>query len=57
MHMEADVDAWRARIDVARGRCLLVICSARVDEREDALEQGDFCVLQSKECTCGTWDG
>src|SRR6266566_4906625 len=28
MHMEADVDAWRARLGVARGRCWLVIGSA-----------------------------
>jgi hypothetical protein len=49
MHMEADVDAWRARIGVARGRCLLVIGSARADEMEDALERGDVRVLQSKD--------
>ena len=49
MHMEADVDTWRARICVARGRCWLAIGSARAEEMEDALERGDMCVLQSKE--------
>jgi hypothetical protein len=49
MHMEADVDAWRARIGVARGRCWLVMGSVRADEMEDALERGDVGVLQSKE--------
>ena len=49
MHMEADVDAWRARVGVARGRCWLVIGSAHADEMEDALERGDACVLLSKE--------
>jgi hypothetical protein len=49
MHMEADVDAWRARVGVARGRCWLVIGSAHADEMEDALECGDASVLLSKE--------
>lgn len=49
MHMEADVDAWRARVGVARGRCWLVIGSAHADEMEDALERGDASVLLSKE--------
>ncbi|KAF8470284.1 hypothetical protein DFH94DRAFT_637821 [Russula ochroleuca] len=49
MHMEADVDAWRARVGVARGRCWLVVGSARVDEMEDKLERGDGSVLLSKE--------
>lgn len=49
MHMEADVDAWRARIAVARGRCWLAVGSARADEMEDALERDDMRVLQSKE--------
>jgi hypothetical protein len=49
MHMEADVDAWRARVGVARGRCWLVIGSAHADEMEDALERGDTSVLLGKE--------
>lgn len=49
MHMEADVDAWRARVGVARGRCWLVVGSAHADEMEDALERGDATVLHSKE--------
>ncbi|KAI0249667.1 hypothetical protein BJV78DRAFT_1129183 [Lactifluus subvellereus] len=49
MHIEADVDAWRARIAVARGRCWLAAGSARADEMEDALERDDVRVLQSKE--------
>ncbi|KAI9510549.1 hypothetical protein F5148DRAFT_976587 [Russula earlei] len=49
MHMEADVDAWRARIAVARGRCWLSIGSARMDEMEDKLERGEIGVLSSKE--------
>jgi hypothetical protein len=49
MHMEADVDAWRTRVVVARGRCSLAIGSARADELEDALERGDRRVLSSKE--------
>jgi len=49
MHMEADVDNWRARVGVARGRCWLVIGSARADEMEDTLERGDSSVLLGKE--------
>ncbi|KAI0258658.1 hypothetical protein BC834DRAFT_835112 [Gloeopeniophorella convolvens] len=49
MHMEADVDEWRARVTVARGRCWLAAGSARADELEDALEQGDAGVLRSRE--------
>ena len=49
MHMEADVDTWRARVGVARGRCSLVIGSAHADEMEDTLERGDASVLFSKE--------
>jgi hypothetical protein len=49
MHMEADVDAWRARVGVARGRCWLVIGSVHADEMEDALERGDTGVLHTKE--------
>ena len=49
MHMEADVDAWRARVGVARGRCWLAIGSVRADEMEDALGRGDGRVLLSKE--------
>jgi hypothetical protein len=49
MHMEADVDAWRARIGVARGRCWLVVGSAHADDMEDALDHGDSSVLLSKD--------
>ena len=49
MHMEADVDAWRTRVVVARGRCSLAIGSARADELEDALERGERRVLSCKE--------
>ncbi len=49
MHMEADVDVWRARVGVARGRCWLVIGSAHADEMEDALERGDASVLLGKD--------
>ena len=49
MHMEADVDAWRMRVVVARGRCSLAMGSARADELEDALERGDRRVLSCKE--------
>jgi len=49
MHMEADVDVWRVRVGVVRGRCWLVIGGARVDEMEDALERGDMGVFASKE--------
>lgn len=49
MHMEADVDSWRARVVAARGRCSLAIGSAHADELEDALERGDRRVLSSKE--------
>ena len=49
MHMEADVDTWRARVFAARGRCSLAIGSARADELEDALERCDRRVLGSKE--------
>ncbi len=45
MHMEADVDAWRVRVGVARGQCWLVIGSAHVDEMEDELECGDASVV------------
>ncbi|KAH9970955.1 hypothetical protein BGW80DRAFT_1324583 [Lactifluus volemus] len=50
MHMEADVDTWRARIGLARGRSWLVMGSARAEEMEDVLERGgDVRVLQGKE--------
>ncbi|KAH9958834.1 hypothetical protein BC827DRAFT_541589 [Russula dissimulans] len=43
------VGAWRACVDVARGRCSLVIGRARADGLEDRLEGGDLGVLLSKE--------
>ncbi|KAI9440878.1 hypothetical protein H4582DRAFT_1811523, partial [Lactarius indigo] len=49
MHMEADVDTWRARIVSAAGRCWLAIGSAHAEELEDALERGDRGVLGSKD--------
>jgi len=46
---EVDVEAWRARVDVARGRCSLVTGHVRADEVEDRVERGDVGVLLSKE--------
>ncbi|TCD71717.1 hypothetical protein EIP91_005483 [Steccherinum ochraceum] len=47
MKMEADIDVWRGPVTRARGRCWLVVGSARAEEMEDALERGDTSVLGS----------
>ncbi|KAM5541295.1 hypothetical protein V8D89_004849, partial [Ganoderma adspersum] len=49
MKNEADMDAWRAPILSARGRCWLVMGSAPVEEMEAALESGDLDVLHTPE--------
>ncbi|TBU39324.1 hypothetical protein BD309DRAFT_872523 [Dichomitus squalens] len=49
MKNEADMDAWRAPILSARGRCWLVMGSASVDDMEPALEAGDLEVLHTPE--------
>ena len=49
MKNEADMDAWRAPILSARGRCWLVMGSAPVEEMETALEAGDLDVLHTPE--------
>ena len=49
MKNEADMDAWRAPILSARGRCWLVMGSAPVEEMEAALEAGDLDVLHTPE--------
>lgn len=49
MKMEADMDAWRGPITWARGRCWLIVGSARADELETALEKGDMDVLDSED--------
>lgn len=49
MKMEADMDAWRGPITRARGRCWLIVGSARVEEIEAALERNEMEVLQSEE--------
>ncbi|KAF5379514.1 hypothetical protein D9615_006522 [Tricholomella constricta] len=49
MKMEADVDAWRRPIQRARGRCWLVIGSARIDALEAALEAGEIDLGTSEE--------
>jgi hypothetical protein len=48
MKMEADTDAWRGSITQARGRCWLVIGSARAELIEPELEHGDVQVLTSE---------
>lgn len=49
MKMEADMDAWRGPITRARGRCWLIVGSARVEELEAALERGEMDILQSED--------
>ncbi|KZT20994.1 hypothetical protein NEOLEDRAFT_1164772 [Neolentinus lepideus HHB14362 ss-1] len=49
MKMEVDMDAWRGPITSARGRCWLIMGSAKVEELESALERGELEVLQSEE--------
>ncbi|KAI0782814.1 hypothetical protein C8Q75DRAFT_795724 [Abortiporus biennis] len=49
MKMEADMNVWRGSVIKARGRCWLVVGSARSEELEDALERGEENVLLSEE--------
>ncbi|GLB41532.1 hypothetical protein LshimejAT787_1001320 [Lyophyllum shimeji] len=49
MKMEADMDAWRGPINSARGRCWLVVGSARIEEIEAAIERGDINLAASEE--------
>ncbi|KAK0489421.1 hypothetical protein IW261DRAFT_413861 [Armillaria novae-zelandiae] len=49
MKMEADMDAWRGPITRARGQCWLIVGSARADEIEDRVADGDVRVLGSEE--------
>ncbi|KAL0954071.1 hypothetical protein HGRIS_005221 [Hohenbuehelia grisea] len=49
MKMEADTDAWRGPILRARGRCWLIVGSAKVEEIESALEAGDMDILRSED--------
>ncbi|SJL13881.1 uncharacterized protein ARMOST_17330 [Armillaria ostoyae] len=49
MKMEADMDAWRGPITRARGQCWLIVGSARADEIEDRVGEGDVGVLRSEE--------
>ncbi|KDQ61795.1 hypothetical protein JAAARDRAFT_31273 [Jaapia argillacea MUCL 33604] len=48
MKMEADMDAWRGSITLARGRCWLIMGSSQVEELEVALDAGDTSVLNSE---------
>lgn len=49
MKMEADMDIWRGTVTTARGRCWLVVGSSRAEELEEAIERGEFDVLQTEE--------
>lgn len=49
MKMEADMDAWRSPINRARGRCWLVVGSARAEEFEAAMEESDASLVDSPE--------
>ena len=49
MRNEADVDAWRALVDSARGRCWLIFGSAGAVMLEPALERGELAILDSEE--------
>ncbi|KAG6889757.1 hypothetical protein C0995_014684 [Termitomyces sp. Mi166 len=49
MKMEADMDAWRGPINRARGRCWLVVGTARAEEFEAAMEESDGSLADSKE--------
>jgi len=48
MEMEADMDVWRGSITRARGRCWVVVGSARAKVLEAALERGEMDVLFSE---------
>ncbi|KAK7685809.1 hypothetical protein QCA50_011155 [Cerrena zonata] len=49
MKMEADIDIWRGPVTRARGRCWLIVGSARAEEFEDALERGETGVLRGED--------
>ena len=49
MKMEADIDIWRGPVTRARGRCWLIIGSARAEVFEEALERGEVAVLHTEE--------
>ncbi|KAH9951068.1 hypothetical protein B0H21DRAFT_705756 [Amylocystis lapponica] len=49
MRWEADMDAWRAPLMSARGRCWLVVGGARGEEIERALDRGEQGVLTQPE--------
>jgi hypothetical protein len=49
MKMEADMDAWRGPITRSRGRCCLIVGTARAEDLDEALEKGEMDVLHSEE--------
>ncbi len=49
MKMEADSDTWRGSITAARGRCWLIVGSAKVEALEAAIEAGDVSALDSED--------
>ncbi|KAG6816534.1 hypothetical protein H0H87_005396 [Tephrocybe sp. NHM501043] len=49
MKMEADMDAWRGPINRARGRCWLVVGTARYEDFEAAMEESDGSLSDSPE--------
>ncbi|THH27700.1 hypothetical protein EUX98_g6492 [Antrodiella citrinella] len=49
MKMEADIDVWRGAVTRARGRCWLVVGSARAEEIEELMESGDMVVLNTRD--------
>lgn len=49
MKMEADIDVWRGAVTRARGRCWLVVGSARAEELEEALDRGNMSVLNTRD--------
>jgi hypothetical protein len=48
MKLEAEMDVWRGPITRARGRCWLIVGSARAEKLEVALERGETDVLFSE---------
>ncbi|KAG6865646.1 hypothetical protein C0991_000565 [Blastosporella zonata] len=49
MKMEADMDVWRGPINRARGRCWLVVGTARYEDFEAAMEETDASLTDSPE--------